>query len=82
MPDLGGASLNHINEDDANYTYGMLQQPHGSADLRGGREGRVVHLWVSQATILDCASVKLDNPPAALVAPNGYMGARARIIRS
>ena len=57
----------------------MLQWPRGSANLRGGREGRVVHLWVSQATTLDCTGVKLGTPPAALVAPNGYMGARARI---
>ena len=42
----------------------MLQGPRGSANLRGGREGRVVHLWVSQATTLDCTGVKLDTPPA------------------
>ena len=35
--------------DDANYTTCMLRMPRGSANLRGRREGRVVHLWVSQA---------------------------------
>ena len=51
------------------------------ANLRGRREGRVVHLWVSQAITLDCTGVKLDTPPYTLVAPNGYMGARARIYK-
>ena len=31
---------------------------------------------MSQATILDCTGVKLDTPPAVLVAPNGYFEAR------
>ena len=56
-----------------------LQWPRGSANPRGGREGHVVHRWTSRDATLDCASVKLDTPPAALAAPNGYMGARARI---
>ena len=34
---------------------------------------------MSQATILDCTGVKLDTPPAVLVAPNGYRGFEARI---
>ena len=63
------------------YTYCMLRMPRGWANLRGGREGRVVHLWVSQATILDCTGVKLDTPPAVLVAPNGYRGFEARIYK-
>ena len=63
------------------YTYCMLRMPRGWANLRGGREGRVVHLWVSQATTLDCTGVKLDTPPAVLVAPNGYRGFEARIYK-
>ena len=63
------------------YTYCMLRMPRGWANLRGGREGRVVHLWVSQATILDCTGVKLDTPPPVLVAPNGYRGFEARIYK-
>ena len=59
----------------------MLRWSRGPADLRGGREGRVVHFWVSQATILDCTGVKLDAPPAVLVAPNGYRGFEARIYK-
>ena len=59
----------------------MLRMPRGSANLWGGREGRVVHFWVSQATILDCTGVKLDTPPAALAAPNGYRGFEARIYK-
>ena len=36
---------------------------------------------MSQVTTLDCTGVKLDTPPAALVAPNGYMGFEARIYK-
>ena len=36
---------------------------------------------MSQATILDCTGVKLDTPPAVLVAPNGYRGFEARIYK-
>ena len=45
----GRSGLINIKRDDANYTTCMLRMPRGSASLRGGREGRVVHLWVSQA---------------------------------
>ena len=75
----GNGSLNHVNEDDAFATTGMLRWPRGSANLRRAREGRAVHLWASQATTLDRTGVKWDTPSAALVATNEYMGARARI---
>ena len=36
---------------------------------------------MSWGTFPDCTDLKLDTPPAALVAPNGYMGSKARIYK-
>ena len=63
------------------YTYLYVAVAPWIGRSAGRARGARRSLLGEPGTILDCTGVKLDTPPAVLVAPNGYRGFEARIYK-